>query len=494
MTEPRLSTVFDYSDLRLHPDGTRVYQKASNRRPVLAKVTVQDARANWIAKDAGGSARIAKYRKRRRRTLLRRTCGQRETSRRGRRGAVRRGRSDTSQRRKKRAAKKPPDQRQFKRRKFEASYEYLEPHEPRAKSTDTAAISEVPAISDTFPTEPSPDLLKSQQEKAPLSRSQSLSSSSDFDDDLSEDEAERRRKLKGKGKARERDSETRGVSADRDQDGGEDETMERATKRHATTRPTKLNQIRKRRKKPGRERILPALYTDMYKVFDGSAMMALGMLVQEHIASLLNPEVPENWIKEVKRGIFGMVTSKTKMRKTGAVRRTRMTKKMMRMRRDKRRRVDEEDELSDEEGDDEWDEGADRGSIPKDDKLEHRNENEHRINPYLPASSRTQTQNNIIHVDSELSTSGERTTGFGLEDDDDPIECTSDESSRSEDTVPNRQANLDAESSELHEILKTPPSIYLDFFIWKLIRQLDTDPWYTSALGWESYASEIRDN
>jgi hypothetical protein len=31
-------------------------------------------------------------------------------------------------------------------------------------------------------------------------------------------------------------------------------------------------------------------------------------------------------------------------------------------------------------------------------------------------------------------------------------------------------------SSELHEILKTPPSIDLDFFFWKLIRQLDTDP------------------
>jgi hypothetical protein len=171
MTEPRLSTVFDYSDLRLHPDGTRVYQKASNRRPVLAKVTVQDARANWIAKDAGGSARIAKYRKRTPKNAAEEDVDAEEIDlsrelddeagrekRQDEEGVVQSGEdgSDTSQLRKKRAAKKPPDQRKFKRRKFEASYEYLEPHEPRAKSTDTAAISEAPSISDTFPTEPSP--------------------------------------------------------------------------------------------------------------------------------------------------------------------------------------------------------------------------------------------------------------------------------------------------------------------------------------------------
>jgi hypothetical protein len=76
------------------------------------------------------------------------------------------------------------------------------------------------------------------------------------------------------------------VSADKDQDGGEDEdhgeggeearddeTDEIESDSDAdTTKSTK----RKRRKKPGRERILPSLYTDMYKVFDGSAVMALG--------------------------------------------------------------------------------------------------------------------------------------------------------------------------------------------------------------------------
>ena len=64
MTHPRLSTVFDYADLRLHPDGTRVYQKPSNLRPGITKVAVQNSRAGWIARDAGGSGKIHKMRPR----------------------------------------------------------------------------------------------------------------------------------------------------------------------------------------------------------------------------------------------------------------------------------------------------------------------------------------------------------------------------------------------------------------------------------------------
>ena len=60
MTEPRRSTVFDYSNLLLHPDGTRVYQKSTNIRPRIAKVAVRTLRNNWIARDAGGLGNILK--------------------------------------------------------------------------------------------------------------------------------------------------------------------------------------------------------------------------------------------------------------------------------------------------------------------------------------------------------------------------------------------------------------------------------------------------
>lgn len=63
MTERRLSTVFDYSDLRLHPDGTRVYQNSKNLKPKIAKVTVRTSRNNWIARDAGGLANIPKLKR-----------------------------------------------------------------------------------------------------------------------------------------------------------------------------------------------------------------------------------------------------------------------------------------------------------------------------------------------------------------------------------------------------------------------------------------------
>lgn len=62
MAELRRSTVYDYSDLRLHPDGTRVHQMDKNLRPRAAQIAVQAARSNWIARDAAGFATVQKHR------------------------------------------------------------------------------------------------------------------------------------------------------------------------------------------------------------------------------------------------------------------------------------------------------------------------------------------------------------------------------------------------------------------------------------------------
>ena len=62
MSGSRLSTVYDYTSLRIHPDGSRVNQSSRNLRPRIARVAVRDARGNWIARDAGGSAAIRRYR------------------------------------------------------------------------------------------------------------------------------------------------------------------------------------------------------------------------------------------------------------------------------------------------------------------------------------------------------------------------------------------------------------------------------------------------
>src|SRR6266545_3022813 len=62
MTELRRNTVYDHSDLRLHPDGTRVHQMHKNLRQKAAQIAVQAARSNWIARDAAGFAIVPKHR------------------------------------------------------------------------------------------------------------------------------------------------------------------------------------------------------------------------------------------------------------------------------------------------------------------------------------------------------------------------------------------------------------------------------------------------
>jgi len=139
MTHPRLSTVFDYADLRLHPDGTRVYQKPSNFRPGIIKVAVQNSRTNWIARDAGGSGKIHKMRPR---GKVKETGASQEPE--GQNAGVlaaeveeeieedvevdeesdEQGKS--SKETKKRKAK-PVDKRKAKRQKFAADYDYLLP-------------------------------------------------------------------------------------------------------------------------------------------------------------------------------------------------------------------------------------------------------------------------------------------------------------------------------------------------------------------------------
>ncbi|KAG6845516.1 hypothetical protein H0H87_007760 [Tephrocybe sp. NHM501043] len=59
----RLATVYDFSSLQLHPDGSRVQQNVTqNLKPRYAAASVQDARGNWFARDAAGVGTVGKYR------------------------------------------------------------------------------------------------------------------------------------------------------------------------------------------------------------------------------------------------------------------------------------------------------------------------------------------------------------------------------------------------------------------------------------------------
>lgn len=62
MNVPRRSTVYDLASLRLHTDGSRVYQSSStNLKPRNAKFALRDIRGNWIARDAGGTAKVPRW-------------------------------------------------------------------------------------------------------------------------------------------------------------------------------------------------------------------------------------------------------------------------------------------------------------------------------------------------------------------------------------------------------------------------------------------------
>ncbi|KAI0003804.1 hypothetical protein BJV74DRAFT_881612 [Russula compacta] len=55
----------------------------------------------------------------------------------------------------------------------------------------------------------------------------------------------------------------------------------------------------KGREKGEEESTSPKSLPDMYKAFDGSALMAIGMLLQEHVSMLLKPNIPPRWEEEI---------------------------------------------------------------------------------------------------------------------------------------------------------------------------------------------------
>ncbi|KAI0832876.1 hypothetical protein BC628DRAFT_1309391 [Trametes gibbosa] len=62
MNTRRRSTVHDLAALRLHRDGTRVLNSDTNLSSRRAKYAAKDSRGNWIARDAGGLANIKQRR------------------------------------------------------------------------------------------------------------------------------------------------------------------------------------------------------------------------------------------------------------------------------------------------------------------------------------------------------------------------------------------------------------------------------------------------
>ncbi|KAH9482147.1 hypothetical protein JR316_0004242 [Psilocybe cubensis] len=354
MTQPRLSTVYDLSNLRLHPNGLRVYQKDTNRRPDLAKITVQGPRQTWIARDVGGTAKIPTNRKRVKDREDQEGEEQPEEEEDGSdeeefseideqasNAQEDEDREDRPKLGKKRKSKRP-NPYVLKRQRFAADFDYLkstyDASSSRASpSTEVDAEFEASGSSQKLTKlelpDPSPELLKFIHRYAAefyTERGQLLNSSRKY-------RKKRRRHTRRNRLLRERrvrvqkarvnhgsssewsdselDSEDFDSSSDdeSDEDEGEqtdenvgdnedlgDEENDLQASTNSDKGKGKGKGTEKDKSRKGIQyRQDEKLYTDMYKMFDGTAILALGMLVQEHIAQMLNPDIPKGWQEEM---------------------------------------------------------------------------------------------------------------------------------------------------------------------------------------------------
>ncbi|GLB34261.1 hypothetical protein LshimejAT787_0111450 [Lyophyllum shimeji] len=251
MAGPRLSSVYDFSSLRLHPDGSRVAQNTSkNLRPGRAASVVRDPRGNWIARDAAGLPTAKRYSR----------VGQDAD---GEEIDLEEADKEPAPRKSKGKAKARPgrkyDPRPAKRQKFMEDFEFLTPVTPSSSS------SEHPL--------PSSDLLKAIHYFASTyyhERGQLLNVTREY-------------RIRRKENKLRRLEEQKAREASGEHDEGE-----------KTIKPVR----RGGRIKGAGDREYPK---DMYKIMDGSALVAIGMLMQEYVARMLEIRIPDGWEEMIKQ-------------------------------------------------------------------------------------------------------------------------------------------------------------------------------------------------
>ncbi|KAF8165894.1 hypothetical protein B0H34DRAFT_794222 [Crassisporium funariophilum] len=317
MTEPRLSTVYDYSDLRLHPDGTRVYQKSTNLRPALQRVTVQNSRANWIAKDAGGPLNIRQF-KPAKATLedpQEEDVGSTESQVDIEADHTSVDETEESPKQTRKHKLKRPDGRKAKRQKFANNYDYLSAE--ASTSNNAVPVPNVSTPVNPLNSNPSSDLLKCIHRFASeyyTETGQLLNASRTFRKErkekrllrLEKQKAKQTRSTKGlSGSSRSTSSHAGSPKQDTEDEIENDTDDEKESENENDAGRTEVDDQKSKAKQraagkgKGRRRA-EKHHVDMYKVLDGSAMLAVGMLVQEYIAHLLNPQAPPGWEDQVK--------------------------------------------------------------------------------------------------------------------------------------------------------------------------------------------------
>ncbi|KAF8338434.1 hypothetical protein F5887DRAFT_982809 [Amanita rubescens] len=269
MANRRLSTVYDYASLRLHRDGTRVQQSDNNYNlRKRRQFAVKDANGNWIATDAGGLGIVHGTRYIPQGTDEGREYGSLGNSEEQVEKGNERVLIENERKQKKALSRKDP--RIVKRQRFnDETLEFLDVlHASSSYSNQT----QEPCLA-----VPSSELLKAIH----------YFTASVYTN---------RRELLDLAKVHREERKSKEMS--KIKTGGHQQDSDRSTLKSKASPYRQAKTLRDIRRKHQQ---------DMYKVMDGSALIALGMLLQEHVARLVQGQGPEGRQEEIMTEMFGLV-------------------------------------------------------------------------------------------------------------------------------------------------------------------------------------------
>ncbi|KAF9226824.1 hypothetical protein BS17DRAFT_776178 [Gyrodon lividus] len=290
MSIRRKSTTHDLATLRLHPDGSRVQQSSINTRHRTAGSTVVDSRGNWIARDAGGQSSV----KKRSVSVLTdvgegeniKLSSDEESAKRARGKGKGKQPTRDSEPLDEDSSPEPEylNPRTKRRLSFTHDYSFLDPPpvsvstlEQDAYDSDASSCCSLPVVSFQ---DPAPELLKCIHHFASCyyrERGQLFDSSRDY----REKRKERRKQSQNNLHVLAADaSNQQNIDSEGDNwideeeevtEGVEDEDVDMSGEDSVQERP-QTDSCKK----------------DMYKAFDGSALMAIGIMLQEQVAHTLS--------------------------------------------------------------------------------------------------------------------------------------------------------------------------------------------------------------
>ncbi|PSR78319.1 hypothetical protein PHLCEN_2v7441 [Hermanssonia centrifuga] len=356
----RRSTVHDLASLRLHPDGTRVANTERNTRPRQAKNATKDSRGNWIARDAGG---LGQVKQRRAARPEQGGGGEEQVDGNGEGDEVRRS---SKAKGKQRAREEDGevdedvlrDPRAKRRKHFQADFNFWDPARVHGGDPEELLLPPFqPAVS--FPTSVSllsvlleskftevslQDLLKCIHYFASTYYSNMGQLRNDTREYRKEKKQRRLKRLSGKGtgsvpapkegspRPNRSKTQSEGSSSSSEQEAEGSENEEGDTTATAG-RPKHKRAFRRARTESG---------TDMYKIFDGSALVAIGrrsrvtlsssltrwpgMLLQEHVTDLLSTRIPDGWEEAMAKTESRTVPEEKRKGKAGRPKKVRCTR------------------------------------------------------------------------------------------------------------------------------------------------------------------------